>query len=456
MAQGLWDVVSQSLKGTKEPEKPTATGSTTQQPDLKTDAKASTIIMGLCSHDTLQHILLLESAHEQWEALKELYQPLGQQQLGVKIQAFQAYTPPKNASVTTIATDLNTLQAEIGDIDTQERPSDRSKIAVFLRAIRVLDPRFDPLVLQLEISGLATNYSVVVTKITEFERRMSPRETIKEDAYSASDSKPRPKPKFRGKCHNCGKIGHMARDCRASKSTESSKRDPSTGPLPTPTGGRGLSPTPNGHAARQATEEAWAVTIEGHTQGLRSRNELLWVVDSGASRHMTFCREAFTEYAKLRSPITINTANGAEIQAVGTGTVVLKVPRDGIVRTVNLTEVLYVPGLVGSLLSVVQLQDKGITVRTAAGQKLLLERQGKPLGEAKRLGKAYVLYGVVPPPETALSATTDATAKLAHRRLGHLSSGALQHIEKVTTGLTNPVASLKEPCEPCIRAKAVG
>ena len=41
------------------------------------DAKASTIIMALCNQDVLQHILLLNTAKEQWEALKAQYAPLG-------------------------------------------------------------------------------------------------------------------------------------------------------------------------------------------------------------------------------------------------------------------------------------------------------------------------------------------------------------------------------------------
>jgi hypothetical protein len=481
VAQGLWDVVSQGLQGLKEPETggpaaPEGSKDTREEPkapaptvalDLKADAKASTIIMGLCNQDTLQHILLLETAQEQWDALKALYQPLGRQQLGAKIQAFTAYIPPKDrASVTTVATELSTLQAEIGDIDPQERPSENAKIAVFLRAIRALDPRFDPLILQLEISDLATNYSVVVTKFTEFERRMGPKESIKEGAYSAMDAKG--KLKFKGKCYNCGKTGHRVRDCRApKKDPEDAGKSPSTGPLPTPTGGRGLSPSPakagaigSTANAKYAVEQSWAAfTVDNRASGsLGSLDELLWVVDSGASRHMTYCRDAFTEFSALQEPIVIQTANGAELQAVGQGTVVLKVPRKGAVSPVALTEVLYVPGLAGSLISVVQLQDKGITVRTTGDKglkRLLIERQGRVLGEAERLGKAYTLKGVTMGPERALAASTDAEARLLHRRLGHLSSGSLQHIEAVTTGLQGPVKALEEPCEPCTLAKTV-
>jgi hypothetical protein len=133
-----------------------------------------------------------------------------------------------------------TLQAEIGDIDPKERPLDNAKIAVFLRVVRDLDPRFNPLILQLEILGIVTDYIVVVTKLTDFEQCIGPKEPIKEKAFSAISTKK--KPKFQGQCYNCRKTGHRVKDYRAPKDAKS--RSPSTGPLPTPLEGRGLSPGP--------------------------------------------------------------------------------------------------------------------------------------------------------------------------------------------------------------------
>ena len=466
VAQSLWDVVLQGPEDTKKPEQKETEQSTEPKDPERTavkDAKASTLIMGYCAQGTLQYILLLETAKEQWEALKTLYQPLGLQQLGTKLRAFTSYIPPKDSAptVTTVATDLTTLQAEIGDIDPKERPSENAKIAVFLRAVRALDPRFDPLILQLEISGTVTDYTVVVTRLTEFERRMGPKEPIKEGAFSASSTKG--KSRFLGKCYNCGKTGHMARGCRAPKKEAEGSKSPSTGPLPTPSGGRGLSPGPTGStdSAKYATEHSWAA-LEASSRApksLGSTEGLLWVVDSGASRHMTYYKDAFIEYSALQEPVTIQTANGTELQAMGQGTVVLRVPRNGTISPTALTEVLYVPGLIGNLISVSQLQDKGITVCTTGGRglkKLLIQRQGKVIGEAERLGKAYTIQGTVPNPERALAASAiDAEARLLHRRLGHLSAGSLQRLEAVTTGLQGPVKALKEPCEPCILAKTV-
>jgi hypothetical protein len=75
-------------------------------------------------------------------------------------------------------------------------------------------------------------------------------------------------------------------------------------------------------------------------------------VDSGASRYITYYKRAFIEYSALQEPITIQTANGTELQAIGQGTIVLRVLRNGIVSFVALTEVLYALGLAGSLISI--------------------------------------------------------------------------------------------------------
>jgi hypothetical protein len=51
--------------------------------------------------------------------------------------------------------------------------------------------------------------------------------------------------------------------------------------------------------------------------------DLLWVIDSGSSRHMTYLREAFTKYRVLDTPILVTTANGARIPAITEGTILL-------------------------------------------------------------------------------------------------------------------------------------
>ena len=182
--------------------------------------------------------------------------------------------------------------------------------------------------------------------LTEAERHIGAKDPLRETVFSACISGKRPIGRFQGNCYNCGKAGYISAKCRAPRKlngpSPGPSLGPSTGPLVTPGGRRGLSPGPE-HAA----ETSWMANTEPNPL-----EPLLWVIDSGASRHMTFSRESFSDYMPLTEPILITTANGATIQALGQGTVPLRVTVQGTERAVALTEVLYAPGLSGSLISV--------------------------------------------------------------------------------------------------------
>jgi hypothetical protein len=60
---------------------------------------------------------------------------------------------------------------------------DTLKISILFQAIQALDSRFRPLILQLEISSTATDYSVIVAYLTKFERRIGLKEALKETVF---------------------------------------------------------------------------------------------------------------------------------------------------------------------------------------------------------------------------------------------------------------------------------
>ncbi|GMF39073.1 unnamed protein product [Phytophthora fragariaefolia] len=85
-----------------------------------------------------------------------------------------------------------------------------------------------------------------------------------------------------------------------------------------------------------------------------------WLVDSGASSHMTSVREKFVSMKELKTPLRITIADGRKIDAVAMCTVGLKL-MDG--TSVTLSDVLYIPEVDGSLISMAKLAEKDVVAQ---------------------------------------------------------------------------------------------
>jgi hypothetical protein len=180
---------------------------------------------------------------------------------------------------------------------------------------------------------------------------------------------------------------------------------------------------------------------------------------------MTFSKEAFVDYTTLDKAVTVDTASSASILGIGEGSVVLNVVLEGRTKKVTLTNVLHVPHIAGSLISVSQLEDRGIAVRTLAGPKkrsILLELRGKIITGANQIGKSYILNCASSEAKTRESALAVAAAaagagasdtEVWHWRFGHFKT--ICSVEKVTTGCESSIQELKEACEACDLTKTV-
>ena len=131
-----------------------------------------------------------------------------------------------------------------------------------------------------------------------------------------------------------------------------------TGPLPI-LGAKGNLIPKRAQIVRDAASDRYWEAVES------PRNGDDWIVDSGATRHITYDRKAFIEYLadNLRS---VETASGAVLAGASYGKVRLLVCVKGRTRSIVLTDVLHVPQIRGNLISIARLQDKGIVVETTA------------------------------------------------------------------------------------------
>ncbi|CAL8997356.1 unnamed protein product [Prunus brigantina] len=224
--------------------------------------------------------------------------------------------------------------------------------------------------------------------------------------------------KFEGKCYNCGKKGHMAKDCWSNKRPVESNTVTSNSKEKSEDDW-------DAEASLAIEEEEKALTVMS-PERINYKND--WIVDSGCSNHMTGDKEKLQNLTEYRGNRVVVTANNSRLPITHIGKTVV-VPRHNS-NQVPLQDVYHVPGMKKNLLSVAQLTSSGHYVLFGPRDVKVyrdLKISGMPTMEGRRLESVYVM--------SAESAYVDKTRKnetadLWHMRLGHVSYHKLSVIMK--------------------------
>lgn len=179
-----------------------------------------------------------------------------------------------------------------------------------------------------------------------------------------------------------------------------------------------------------------------------------WLLDSGASDHMSSRREWFTDLSVLAQPKCIRIANGERIYAEGQGTIDVLSFNGKSWMEKPMLEVLYVPKLHCNLFSASKAVDRGHEIRSTK-EFCELQKDGKGVAVGVREGglvrlqlKAKVCG--LDPECTANAAVSQFSLKVWHERLGH------QNMAHVRSFLTRNGVSFiddKSSCEACFYGK---
>jgi hypothetical protein len=157
-----------------------------------------------------------------------------------------------------------------------------------------------------------------------------------------------------------------------------------------------------------------------------------WYLDSGASVHLTPCRELFISTLSP-SGLRIETADGSEIRSKGKGDVrIFYVSQEGKMRSTIVRGVHYIPEAASSLISVGELEDRGArivvdshkkTITVVRNQKEVLfgQRHKKVWRLNQEKGhRAHITQEKGDDSETVpKSAIPKVSQRLLHARLGH-------------------------------------
>ena len=263
-----------------------------------------------------------------------------------------------------------------------------------------------------------------------------------------------------GNCNYCGKLGHWARECRGRLLDEKH--------------GNTRNKKSMANVANQQDKQVDDVfsmvaheTVYYQSKGTKEKQQttlsnpaLTWLIDSGATSHMT-SNPAFFQSIKPCSTI-INVADNRTMTAAGIGTVIVMVQdpcRPKQINTLTLTNTLYVPNLGTNLLSVPAMVDKGATL-TFNGNTCTVTNKGKAIIKGQRDGKSYTLSVLTVNPNDEAQARiakgqTGNELELWHKRLGHINIKGLVDMRDngVVDGLQFTDRLLNHICETCATGK---
>ena len=182
-----------------------------------------------------------------------------------------------------------------------------------------------------------------------------------------------------------------------------------------------------------------------------------WIIDSGASSHMSWEREIFTTYKELNNS-TVKVGDGRTLKVAGEGTVLVKVlseSRKPITLTMN--RVLHVPEMSCNLMSVRQIAENGFSINFKDQQCRISNKRGRLVAKGAKQGNLYILDGGSACPETVGQAhvVTLSTRELWHNRLAHIGDAALDKLSKgkLATGIDLKESDTRSFCEGCARGK---
>ena len=323
---------------------------------------------------------------------------------------------------------------------------------------------------------MATTELSKITVDTILEKSLA-EESMRRTGQAASRiSKTKPKPS--GPCDHCGSATHHESTCYKKhpelrpkgKGNGGKKKDKGKGKdNPTHNHAHTVAPSANVLVASESSEAPQMhASFYGAANAAGARHTR-WLMDSGASQHVTWNLSDFSSYTPYENPINFSTAENANlIQGIGEGTVEAETYIDGVKWKITLPNVCYVPQASSRLFSTGTIEKNGYSLFQGDGKMSIFDKLPKGAvkhGATISIPGRKVLEATYTPESNLYNLLLEITSgnqlhlnirshQLWHRRFGHAGKEALSRLPKNVKGVDAVDPADSTPCEGCAFGKS--
>lgn len=192
--------------------------------------------------------------------------------------------------------------------------------------------------------------------------------------------------RFEGNCHFCGIYGHKESECRRKQNQRNNMYHRGYYQ-----GNYNNQGNHQNQANRTEQQEEQTLNVQLFTAtAMIAKNKDEWLLDSGASHHMTARHDIFTTYEKFDIPTKIELGNDSAIYAEGKGTIRMNLFNQA--TTGILTDVLYVPEVSKNLFSVGKAIERGLSLEINQDTATFYNKN-RPVMTASKRGNLYYING---------------------------------------------------------------